>query len=163
MARGHVVARSRDANGNVMGRSHTNAILYLRMYQVEFTGGESTELIANFIAESMYNQCDLKGNEYSILDVLVDYHRDNKDISLPDQQTTVWGRPITYKTNTGWQVFCQWKDGFTTWEKLSKLKESHPMQTVEFAVAQEIDHKPAFNWWIRHVLKKRDRIIASIR
>ena len=37
------------------------------------------------------------------------------------------------------------------------------MQTAEFAVVQEIDHEPAFNWWVKHVLKKRDRIIASVR
>ena len=28
---------------------------------------------------------------------------------------------------------------------------------------QEIDHELAFNWWVKHVLKKKDRIIASIR
>ena len=78
MARGHVVARSRDTNGNVMERSHTNSILDARMYQVEFTGGEVKELTTNVIAESMYTQCDLEGNEYLLLDVLVDYHRDNK-------------------------------------------------------------------------------------
>ena len=43
MARGHVVARSKDANGNVMGRSHTNPILDTRMYQVEFAGGKVIE------------------------------------------------------------------------------------------------------------------------
>ena len=37
------------------------------------------------------------------------------------------------------------------------------MQTAEFVVAQGIVHEPAFNWWVKHVLKKRDRIIASIR
>ena len=37
------------------------------------------------------------------------------------------------------------------------------MQTAEFAVAQGIDHKSVFNWCVKHVLKKRDRIIASIR
>ena len=37
------------------------------------------------------------------------------------------------------------------------------MQTAEFAGAQGIDHEPAFNWWIQHVFKKRDRIITSIR
>ena len=63
----------------------------------------------------------------------------------------------------GWQIFCQWKDGSTSLEKLPELKESHPVQTAEFAVVQGIDHEPAFNWWVKHVLKKRDRIIASIR
>ena len=37
------------------------------------------------------------------------------------------------------------------------------MQTAEFAVVQGIGHEPAFNWWVKHVLKKRDRIIAGVR
>ena len=37
------------------------------------------------------------------------------------------------------------------------------MQTTEFAVAKRIDYEPAFNWWVKHVLKKRDKIIARIR
>ena len=73
MARGHAVARSQDTNGNVMGRSHTNPILDMRTYQVEFAGGEVTALTANVIAESMYSQCNAERNEYLLLDVLVDY------------------------------------------------------------------------------------------
>ena len=111
----------------------------------------------------MYAQCNLEGNEYLLLDVLVDYHRDNKAISLPDQQTTVQGRPVIHKTTAGWQIFCQWQDSSTSWEKLSELKDSHPVQRAEFANAQGIDHKSAFNWSVKHVLKKRDRIITSIR
>ena len=57
---------------------------------------------------------------------------------------------------------CQWKNGSTPWEKLSKLKESHLVQKAEFAVVQGIDHEPTFNCWVKHVLKKRDRMIASI-
>ena len=72
MARGHVVASSRDAEGNVMGRSHTNPILDTRMYQIEFAGVKVRELTANVIAESMYAQCNTEGNEYLLLDVLVD-------------------------------------------------------------------------------------------
>ena len=37
------------------------------------------------------------------------------------------------------------------------------MQKAEFAVVQGIDYEPASNWWVKHVLKKRDRIVASIR
>ena len=43
------------------------------------------------------------------------------------------------------------------------LKEYHPVHTAELAVVQRIDHKTVFNWWVKHVLKKRDRIITSIR
>ena len=51
MARGHVVARTRDAKGSVMGRSHRNPSLESRIYQVEFAGGQVTELTDNVIAE----------------------------------------------------------------------------------------------------------------
>ena len=46
---------------------------------------------------------------------------------------------------------------------MSELKESHQVQTAKFAFVPGNDHEPAFNWWVKHVLKKIDRIIASIR
>ena len=64
------------------------------MYQVEFTGGKITELTANILAESMYAQCDADGNEYLLLDALVDYQKDNKAISITEQQTSIWDRPV---------------------------------------------------------------------
>ncbi len=62
----------------------------------------------------------------------------------------------------GWQVCCKWKDCSTSWENLSGLKESHPLETAEYAVTQGIDHKPACNWCVPHVLKKHDRIISLV-
>jgi hypothetical protein len=59
-------------------------------------------------------------------------------------------------------VCCQWKDGSTSWESLADLKESHPIETAEYAVTKGIDHKLAFNWWVPHVMKKRDRIISLV-
>ena len=55
-----------------------------------------------------------------------------------------------------WQICCQWKESSTFWEQLPNLKESHPVQTDEFAVAQGINHKPAFNSLVKHVIKKRE-------
>ena len=78
-----------------MGRAHVNPIMDTRLYQVEFADGEVTELTANIIAELMYAQCNADGNEYLLLDTLVDYCKDNKLISLTDQQISVQGRPIT--------------------------------------------------------------------
>ena len=96
------------------------------MYQVKFAGGKVTELTANVIAESMYAQCNADGNEYLLLDVLVDYQKDDKAISLSDQQITVQGKPVTCMTTAGWQICYQWKDGSTSLEEFSELKESHP-------------------------------------
>ena len=54
MARGHLVAWSHNASGNIMGRVNTNPLLKTRLYQVEFVGGGDIELTANIIAESIY-------------------------------------------------------------------------------------------------------------
>ena len=37
------------------------------------------------------------------------------------------------------------------------------MLTAKFVAMQGIDHEPASNWWVKHVLKKRDKIFASVR
>ena len=93
----------------------------------------------------MFAQCDEERNEYLLSEVLVDYHKDNKVISLAEQQTSIWDRPVTCKTTAHWSICCQWKDGSTSWEKLSELKESHPVQTAVFAVALGTHQKLAFN------------------
>ena len=152
MARGHIV-------GYVMGRTHSNPILDTRMYQVEFAGGKVTELTTNIITESTYTQCNTDGNEYFLLNLLFDHHKDNKAISLPEQQISIWGRPITCKTTEGWQICCQWKD-YSTSGKVIWVEKCHPVQTAEFAISQGIYHKPAFNCWVNHILKKRNRIIV---
>ena len=89
MIRGHVVAQSCDVSGNILGRDHANHVLDTTLYQVEFTGGDITELTINVIAESLYIQCDADGNEYSLLDLLVDYQQEDKVISFMDQQTNI--------------------------------------------------------------------------
>ena len=105
-----------------------------------------TELTANAIAEAMFAQCDEDGNEYVLFDAFVDFRKDGTALSIADQKVVVKGSPSLHCTTVGWQLCCQWKDGSRSWEKLSGLKESHPVQTAEYAVAQGIDHKPAFNW-----------------
>eukprot|EP00804_Cyclotella_cryptica_P002927 CCRYP_013278-RA/>CCRYP_013278-RA protein AED:0.25 eAED:0.29 QI:0/0/0/1/1/1/2/0/233 len=146
MARGKVVRQKRDAEGNPIGRANNNPILDTRQYEVQFADGEVTELTANAIAEAMFAQCDEDGNEYVLFDSFVDFRRDGTALSLADQKVVVKGRPSLCRTTVGWLLCCQWKDGSTSWEKLSDLKESHPVQTAEYAAAQGIDHEPAFNW-----------------
>ena len=84
MARGHIMACSCDANRNVVGRANANPILDTRKYQVEFAGGNVTELNSYVTVESMYAQCDVDGN-YLLLHLMVDYHKDNKTITLTNQ------------------------------------------------------------------------------
>ena len=34
---------------------------------------------------------------------------------------------------------------------------------AEYSVTDKIADEPAFNWWVRHVLRKRDRIINKVK
>ena len=59
-------------------------MLNTRMYEVDFAGGEVTELTISVTNESMNTQCEADVNEYLLLDVIVDYQKENKVISLPE-------------------------------------------------------------------------------
>eukprot|EP01082_Thalassiosira_pseudonana_P000070 g27.t1 g27 contig1:60384-63019(+) len=161
--RGRVVKRKRGIDGEVIGRANSNPILDTRLYEVQFPGGEVTELTANVIAQSMYAQCDADGNEYLLLESFVDYRKESGALRMDEQEIVVRGRKSLRRSTKGWKICCQWKDNSTSWEKLSDLKESHPVQVAEYAVAQGIAHEPAFNWWVTHVLRKRDRIVAAVK
>ena len=47
-------------------------------------------------------------------------------------------------------------------ENLADLKESHPIETAEYAISQNLKCGPTFNWWVTHVIKKRERIILLV-
>lgn len=47
----------------------------------------------------------------------------------------------------------QWKD----------LKNSYPIETAEYAIANQIDDQPAFAWWIPYVQKKRKAILKKVK
>jgi hypothetical protein len=112
----------------------------------------------------MYAQCDPDGNQYVLLDSIIDHRQLDAAIRPSDQKVVQPdGRTYLKHSTIGWQVCCQWKDGFTSWENLADLKESHPIETAEYAVTKGIYLEPAFNWWVSIVLKKRNRIISLVR
>ena len=163
LERGRVVSRKRDADGNPVGNADTNPILDSCQYEVLFDNGEVTELTVNVIATSMYARCDPDGNQYVLFDSFVDYRKKDTALSLPGQKIVVNGWALLCRSTVGWQLCCKWKDGLTSWEKPSDMKKSHPIETAEYAKAQEIDHEPAFNFWVPHVLKKREGIISLVK
>ncbi len=73
MTKGRVKSRKRDADGNPIGRAAANPILDTHEYIVEFEDGDEAALNANLIAEAMYAQCNPDGNQYVLLDSLVDH------------------------------------------------------------------------------------------
>ncbi len=150
-------------DGNPIGCQLDNPILDTHPYDIKFSDGEVTPLTANAIVQAMYAQCNINGSEYLILECFVDAKKDHAAISLDKQKSAQNGQEYMCHTTLGWHIRCQWKDSSTSWEKLSDVKESHPLQMAEYAVAMGVDHEPSFNCWIPHTLKKRDGIIALVK
>ena len=122
MAMGWLTNRSRDSDGNPLGTAHENPILNTRQFIVEFSDGDEDELAANVIATNMYAQCDPDGNQYVLLDSLIDFHRSTTALCYDDQKVTANGRTHYRRSTAGWHLCFQWKDGSTSWCKLSDLK-----------------------------------------
>jgi hypothetical protein len=61
------------------------------------------------------------------------------------------------KTTAGWDLEVEWRDG----TKLNKLKETNIVEVSHYAVEHQIETDPAFDWWLRHLLKKQKRLIKK--
>ena len=103
-----------------MGSAHRNPALDTRVYEVRFPDKRTEELAANVIAETVYAQCDANGNQYVLLDAIVDYHKDPSLAVARDDQVMVFdGKKIIKCSTRGWELCCKWKDGSVSWQKLS--------------------------------------------
>jgi hypothetical protein len=67
------------------GTANPNPILNTRTYQVEFDDGELAPFSANLTAEHMYQQCDFDGNQYRMMDELIDHQTDDTAVSFDDR------------------------------------------------------------------------------
>ena len=91
ITRAQVVCWNHDTNGNPIGRSNKNPTLDTHLYEVEFPGGEMTELAANIIAESIYVQCDAFKN----------YRKKGSAFSVEDQMVVINGQETLKKSTAG--------------------------------------------------------------
>ena len=56
-----------------------------------------------------------------------------------------------------------WIDGTTSWVPLKLIKESNPVEVAEHAWANGYFKEPAFRWWIKKVLRRRDRLTGKVK
>ena len=159
-----VTKRLRDANGIPIGTAHDNPLLDSRIYEVEYLDGHKAAISANTIATNMFAQIDEEGNRFVLLDSIIDHRTDGSEV-LPENAFTKSnsGGQRKVETTRGWEILLQWKDGSTTWEALKDIKECYPVQMAEYAIENRIDDKPAFTWWVPHVVGKRNRIISKVK
>jgi Reverse transcriptase (RNA-dependent DNA polymerase) len=159
-----VIGRKRNSDGYPVGQRNANPMLDTRQYEVEFPDGATDVFTANMIAENLYSQIDSEGNSYSIMSEIIDHKSDGSAITKDDgYETTRDGVKRPRRTTKGWKLLVSWKDGTSSWVPLKDLKEAYPVQVAEYAIANKILEEPAFAWWARHILKKRDRIIRKVK
>lgn len=163
MSLGTVTKRKRNSDGKPIGRYNHNPILDSSVYEVEFPDGEVMEYAANVIAENLYTQVDEEGRHQVVFDEIVDHKATDRAMSQSEEDLFIIknGRKHPRITTKGWKLCVLWKDGSTSWEPLSDLKEAYPLQTAEYATSNRLDRYAAFSWWVGPTLRRRNRIIAS--
>ena len=145
MMNAKVRERKRKADGTLLGKAHANPILDTQTYEVKFADGQLTELTANVIAEYMFAQCDSKGNHYLLLAGIVDHRKDSSAVEKSDMYSKRGSNLQPQKITKGWSLCVEWKDGSTSWERLSSLKESNPVKIADYALAHSLESKPGGN------------------
>ena len=68
---------------------------------MEFPGDKMTELVANIIAESMYAQCDVNGNENPLLEAFIDHRKNGSALGIKDQKVVIKGQETLRKSTAG--------------------------------------------------------------
>ena len=162
--KGKVASRVRGPDGNPVGIANSNPILDSREYIVEFPDGSAEAYTANVIAESLYSQVDDEGREFMFMEAIIDHKKDGSAVAMDDAYIRSYNGTNRRRTTTqGWKLLVRWKDGSTTWEPLRNIKESNPVEVAEYAVANKLAEEPAFAWWIKDILRRRDRILSKVK
>ena len=165
MAMRKVVRQSLDADGRTTGTYHDNPFLNTVTYNVEFSDGQVKEYGANIIAKDMLTQVDSDGYSLSLMDSILDHHKDpSQAIPIEDKFiTTKSGHRRLCKTTKGWKLHIKWKDKSKAWIILVDMKEVHLVEMAEYARARGISNEPAFAWWVPYTLRKRELILAAVK
>jgi hypothetical protein len=71
-----VIKRKRDDEGNPIGKANTNLVLDQCVYEAEFPDGTIKEYSANMIAEALFSQVDDEGNQFLLIDSIIDHEKD---------------------------------------------------------------------------------------
>ena len=104
VAQGSGRRRKGNVDGNTIGRSNMNPILYTRTYEVGLKDRSMSTYSANVIAESMYSHCDEEGHKYIWFGSILYHNTDGNALSVADQDVAVRGRSLKCKTTKGWRL-----------------------------------------------------------
>jgi hypothetical protein len=103
---------------------------------------------------------DPEGWSHTIFKFIIN-HRFNKKVTANHTYVNKDGKTVPLMTTAGWELEVQWTDGSMDWLLLKDLKDSNPIEAAEYAISNGISEEPAFAWWARHTLHKRDRVLEE--
>lgn len=153
-----------DNEYGLVGTKNDNPLLDTRVYEVEFPDGTYGEYAANVLIENIFAQVDEEDKTQMILSEIVDHKSDENALTQENgwiqMKNGVKKRAITTK---GWKLKVQWKDGTESWISLKDPKESIPIEVAEYAISRNINHEPAFVWWVNKILRRRNIIIKKVK
>jgi hypothetical protein len=55
-----------------------------------------------------------------------------------------------------------WNEGNTTWEMLSAMRDMNMPKCAEYAIEHGLADESAFKFWVKHAMKKRERLIKQV-
>ena len=111
---GTIIHCAHGIDGNLTGKANMNPLLESRTYKVEFPYRRTAEFSANAIAEHMFMQCDVTGNQYLLLDSIINHKIEDSAVKDSDQHVEVNGQLHHKKTTTGVKVCAHWKNNVGT-------------------------------------------------
>ena len=160
-----VLRRSVDNVGKTTGVYDTDPALNTMIYDVNFPDGAVQKYAANIIAQNVLEQVEDESGHYSQrLKRVLDHRREGNAVSKGKKYlTTRNGQKKLRQSTIGWKFLIEFTDGKKQWMQLKDLKETNPVEIAEYVKAREIDDEVAFAWWVPYTLKKKARIIASVK
>jgi hypothetical protein len=107
--------RKCEIDGTWKGRANAKSMLDSRTYEIEFPDGRSDEYTANIIAENMYAQCDTKGNQFNIMDCIIDHKKDGHALERANMYVKHGINKQVRKTTKVWHLCIERKGGTASW------------------------------------------------
>jgi hypothetical protein len=113
----------------------------------------------NILAEHLFSQMDKDGNQFRLFSGIIGHRRNGNAVDKEDQMRISGKRKVKKKTLSGWALEVEWRDDGTGWIELKTMKESNAVEVAEYALANQIPHEPAFEWWVHDVIHREKRLI----
>ena len=65
-------------------------------------------------------------------------------------------------TSKGWNFHVCSEHGETSYIALKDIKESNPIEVVEYVKLHKLHNEPAFAWWVNTALKNGNAMISKV-